>query len=82
MDAVAIILLAFGLQAAVLAVLITASLVRIGIKHAPSAPHPALSAWRPQPSERTPVAPWVAVAPVRDLSGFEVVATSRHRQAA
>ena len=82
MDALYIILLALGAQAAALAVLLTAWLVRIGT--APTSRHAglALSAAGPVRSQPKPVAPLGTVVELPGLTGLDVLAEQRPPHAA
>jgi hypothetical protein len=79
MDAPYIILLAFGAQAAALAVLMTVWLVRIGMMPAPRGLLPALGAVCPPRPGWEPAAPRAAVTVLSGLEGLVVVASNQSR---
>lgn len=82
MDALYIILLALGAQAAALAAVLTVWLVRLGATASPQPPGLALSAAGPAPSQPKPVAPQGTVVELPGLAGLAMVAEQRPPHAA
>jgi hypothetical protein len=82
MHAAYIILVAFGVQATALAVLMTVWLVRIGMMPAPHGPLPTRGAARPPRSGWEPAVSLAALTVLCGLEGLVVVAANPSRDAA